>query len=233
MAILEPTQQTPQTTQTTPTMKRIVSNNDVVLPSKKKVKRDELNPSQFVQQIFQDNGWMCEDVISSTHNKFIEPTEEMVAAYTIEVSGAARSNNLEKLQELHASGALMNCCNKFGGTLLNIACRRSHTRIVRFLLEEANVPVLMCDDSGRVALHDALWTTQANFEIVEMLLQRSPELALMPDKRGHTPFDYARSHCWGEWIEFLSERRSLFPGKNADEITRTQTKSPKRKAEGS
>jgi ankyrin repeat protein len=215
------TQLPPQTTQTTPPMKRIVSNDDVVHPPKKKVKHDvssTMNPSQFVQQMFQDNGWLCEDIISSTQDKFIEPTTEMLASYTMEVSRAVRENDLEQLKELHASGALMNCCNKFGDTLLNIACRRSHTRIVRFLLEEANVSVFMRDDYGRVALHDALWTSRANFEIVEMLLQRSPELALLPDKRGHTPFDFARSHLWGQWIEFLSERRSLFPGKNADEI---------------
>lgn len=216
-------QQSPKTSQattaSTTNMKRIVSNDDVILPAKKRVKRDvsastPINPSQLVQQMFQDNGWDCKDVVASAQDNFIDPTKDMISCYTMEVSMAVRDNNLEKLQELKASGALMNCCNKFGDTLLNIACRRSHTRIVKFLLEEANVSLTVRDDCGRVSLHDALWTSQPNFVIVDMLLRRAPEMALLPDKRGHTPFDYARSNNWSQWIQFLSERNSYFPENN-------------------
>eukprot|EP00980_Cylindrotheca_fusiformis_P017967 scaffold5707_cov112-Cylindrotheca_fusiformis.AAC.6 len=214
-------QEPPQTSNTTITssMKRIISDEDVLLPIKKRVKREVLSPptpsrqspSELVHQLFTDNGWSCDDVISKVEKQLKAPTKEMISSYTMEVSKAVRDNDLERLRKLRDSGAMMNCCNKFGDTLLNIACRRSHTRIVKFLIEEANVPLYCRDDQGRVALHDALWTSQANLEIVEMLLKRAPELALLPDKRGHTPFDYARQNNWGQWIRFLSEQNALFP----------------------
>ena len=87
----------------------------------------------------------------------------MIDAYTMEVSMAARKNDIKTLRELHA-------CNKFGDSLLNIACRRSNTKIVKFLLEEAKVSVFLRDDTGRTPLHDACWTATPNFEIVDLLL---------------------------------------------------------------
>lgn len=199
----------------TSTMKRVVSNDDVMLPPKKKMKlRIEANmsmkPSQLVQQIFEDNGVSQELATAIAAAKFITPTKEMIEAYTMEVSKAARENDLDKLRGFHAAGVRLDCCNKFGDSLVNIACRRSHTRIVKFLLEEADVPIHFVDDLQRTPLHDACWTSEPNMEIVETLLKIAPEHALVKDKRGHTPFDYARSNHWGVWTKFLSERRSLF-----------------------
>ncbi|CAJ1954871.1 unnamed protein product [Cylindrotheca closterium] len=200
-------------TRTISTLKRIVSNNDVVLPAAKKAKRSlapESRPSQLVREMFQDCGACKEQIVAQAQHKFITPTTEMIAAYTMDASKAVRDNNIEKLRELHASGAPLNCCNKFGDSLLNIACRRSHTQIVKFLLEEVKVEVYMKDDTGRIALHDACWTSSPNFEIVELLLKAAPDLALMPDHRGHTPFEYTRSGDWAKWCDFLAQRKSLF-----------------------
>lgn len=160
--------------------------------------------------MYQACGASTKDVVAQAQHKFIEPTNEMIAAYTFEASKAVRENNLEALRELHASGALLTCCNKFGDSLLNIACRRSHTQIVKFLLEEVKVTVYMKDDTGRIALHDACWTSSPNFEVVGLLLQTAPDLALIPDHRGHTPFDYTRSQDWGKWCDFLASKKSLF-----------------------
>mmetsp|Transcript_21218 Transcript_21218/g.52214 ORF Transcript_21218/g.52214 Transcript_21218/m.52214 type:complete len:212 (+) Transcript_21218:154-789(+) len=195
------------------TLKRMVSNDDVAHPPAKKAKRNHQSsskPAQQVHQMYQDSGACTKQIVAQAQHKFIEPTKEMIAAYTMDASKAVRDNNIEKLQELHESGAPLNCCNKFGDSLLNIACRRSHTQIVRYLLEEVKVTVYMKDDTGRIALHDACWTSTPNFEIVELLLKTAPDLALMSDHRGHTPFDYTRSQDWGKWCNFLEQHKSLF-----------------------
>jgi ankyrin repeat protein len=203
-------------TQITSSLKHIVSCDDFSQPPKKKLKRKadaKLRPSQLVKQIFEENGYSRDELVIAAKAKFIEPTPAMISAYTMDASKAVRENDLDKLKELHAAGVMLTCCNKFGDSLVSIACRRSHTKAVKFLVEKANVPVHFVDDFQRTPLHDACWTSEPNFEVVELLLKIAPEHAVVPDKRGHTPFDYARSNHWGQWTKFLSERRSLFQGK--------------------
>lgn len=218
-AILPKTKMQTQTTQMASSLKRIVSNDDVIHPQTKKLKtRDNskyMKPSQLVEQIFRDeNGIPREQTVAAAKAKFISPTKEQIEGYTLELSKAARENDLDKLRELHAAGVALDCCNKFGDSLVNIACRRSHTRIVKFLLEEAKVPVHFADDFGRTPLHDACWTAEPNTEMVEILLKIAPEHALIPDKRGHTPFDYARSTHWNVWLRFLLENRNLLQARS-------------------
>ena len=170
-----------------------------------------INPKGFVETAFQANGVKNVEAIPGiARNRYLSPKPELVNAYTMETSTAVRTNDVQKLKELHASGALLDCCNRFGDSLLHIACRRGNTETVKFLVNEVNVSVRFVDDLQRTPLHDACWTSEPNFEIVETLLRAAPEHALCPDKRGHTPFDYARKGHWEQWIEFLNERRCFF-----------------------
>jgi ankyrin repeat protein len=183
-------------------------------PLKKTKIEDVRPPSFFVQSIFKEHGFSQDDITARAMQKFLKPTPEVTKYYTMEVTKAVRGNDIDKLRELHASGAVLDCCNKFGDSLVHIACRRGHTEIVRFLVEEVKVSVHFLDDLERNALHDACWTSEPNFEIVETLLRASPELSLCVDKRGHAPFDYVRQAHWNEWNRFLFERQTLlFPTK--------------------
>ena len=172
---------------------------------------NSLNPKDFVETAFQANGIKNVEAIPDiARNRYLSPKPELVNAYTMETSTAVRTNDVQKLKELHTSGALLDCCNRFGDSLLHIACRRGNTETVKFLVNVANVSVRFVDDLQRTPLHDACWTSEPNFEIVETLLRAAPEHVLCPDKRGHTPFDYARKEHWEQWIKFLDERRDFF-----------------------
>ena len=94
-------------------------------------------------------------------------------------------------------------------SLLHIACRRGHADAVAFLVEEARVPVHRADDCGKTPLHDACWTPEPNFVVVEAILRASPALAVCQDCRGFVPFDYSRKNHSDQWIAFLAERRSI------------------------
>jgi hypothetical protein len=187
--------------------------NTSSLPPKKKMKleadADSPRPSEFLVQAFKENGFSPEDVISCATSKIVKPTPESVQSYTMEVTKAARQNNLDKLRELHEAGAVMDCCNRFGDSLVHIACRRGHTEIVKFLVEEVKASVHFVGDMKRTPLHDACWTSEPNFEIVKILLRAAPEHALCPDERGDTPFEYARPTHQEQWMEFLAEQRSI------------------------
>jgi hypothetical protein len=139
---------------------------------------------------------------------FVRPDESALSSYDSTVVNAIRSANLETLTDLQKQGKSFNACNQFGESLLHMACRRGNPDIVRFLVDEAKVKVDVRDDYGRTCLHDATWTTNPNFDVMDILLKAiNPELLLAEDVRGHTPFDYARKEHWGAWINFLADRQ--------------------------
>lgn len=136
-------------------------------------------------------------------------TEEQMSRYSMAVVNLARANNVEGLQAYckeHSKESL-DCFNRFGEGLLNMACRRGFCRMVHLLLEEIQLQVRIRDDYGRTPVHDACWNPEPQLEICQWLLQHDPSLFLVADKRGYTPFQYARQSDWKVWREFLYENR--------------------------
>ena len=146
----------------------------------------------------------------SMKNFFIEHTEEQIKAYDMQVIQAIRSQDIEQLRQMHKSGRQLQCANKFGESLIHMACRRGFVDVVRFLVDEAGVSVRVRDDYGRTVLHDACWTSEPNEELVEYLVRQCPKLLLMSDKRGNAPFEYARRENWGQWVKFLVQKEESF-----------------------
>jgi hypothetical protein len=139
---------------------------------------------------------------------FISPiTEEDMANYDVDIVTATRDEELETLRSMYEQGRTLSCCNRYGESLLHMACRRGFTDIVKFLVQEANVQIRVTDDCGRTPMHDALWNRDCQFGIVDLLLNLDPSLFLLCDKHGHTPFMYARREHWDVWKQFLWDRR--------------------------
>ncbi|GFH48656.1 hypothetical protein CTEN210_05132 [Chaetoceros tenuissimus] len=161
----------------------------------------ELAPHDYLLQI-------CDGQVKpslSIKNFFHTYTEHELESYSLEVTQAVRSENVEQLRELHKKGISLQCSNAFGESLLHMACRRGLIDIVRFLLDEADVDLRCKDDLGRTPLHDAFWTPTPNFELVELLISISPELLFFSDRRGHTPLQYTRREHWSGWRSFLKK----------------------------
>lgn len=185
-------------------------------PNKSKSARQSLSayglsPSTLVAQIFKENGFDMHDTTTpfGLSIPFEKPTERRIAAYQTDTVKIARSDDVEQLRLLFQSGVDLDCCNRFGESLVSMACRRGSVKLVRFLVEEANVSLLVRDDFGRTVLHDAFWTTEPRFELMEFLLSEVPDLLCVRDVRGHFPLDYIRSEHWTKWTNFLQERRHL------------------------
>lgn len=139
-------------------------------------------------------------------------SDAQVAAYNTQIVSACRNNEVETLKSLWKEGHSLECCNRFGESLLHMACRRGFVEVVQFLLEEVGLAVRIRDDCGRTPFHDACWHAQPQQRICEMLLERDPELLLIADKRGHTPFQYAREHDWQLWRQMLFDHRNQLHG---------------------
>lgn len=147
------------------------------------------------------------DGLSLPSPDFFPPiTEDHLAAYDTDVVAAVRENHMDQIRSLHDSGRALSCCNRFGESLIHMACRRGYADAVTYLLEEAHVSVRIRDDCGRTPLHDACWHRTTQYNIVDTIIRVDPALLCISDKRGHTPFAYARREHWPLWRQFLFDR---------------------------
>jgi len=141
---------------------------------------------------------------SSAADFFVKLTEHDFSSYQDDVLTALRQRDIEKLKDIKEEGRSLQCCNRFGESLIHMACRRGFEDIVSYLLE-AGVSLRVKDDVGRTPMHDAFWTAEPNFEMVKMMIFKEPQLLFISDNRGHTPLDYARRNDWLQWNGFLND----------------------------
>jgi len=134
---------------------------------------------------------------------FQAPTEAEIQAYDHDVLNAVRSGDLDTLRQYHANGRPLKCSNKFGESLLHLACRKGMLDVTKFLVQEANVPLQVCDDYGKSPLTDVCWTNGTNFELIDFVLSQCPDLLYIEDKRGNTPLAYVRRDQHGAWKDYL------------------------------
>jgi hypothetical protein len=183
------------------------------LPARMSEHDSDRNPQQHLMGIIDSHGVGVE-IKDALHIQdfFSEYSEDELNGYNSEVLNAIRNQDIAKLKELHESGRPLNCSNTFGESLIHMACRRGFFDVVSFLVHEAKVPVQVRDDYGRTILHDAAWTCEPDFQLVELILTECPDLLYMRDRRGDTPLAYARKSHWPAWNKFLSENVHLiFP----------------------
>ena len=138
---------------------------------------------------------------------FHKYTQTEVEAYGMGVTSAVRSRDLNKLKALHEKGQLLQCSNRFGESILHMACRQGNFEIVQYLINEGNVSVRIKDDFGRTPMHDAFWSASPNFELVEFLIEICPSLLFISDVRGHFPLQYVRKEHESSWTPFLEKRK--------------------------
>ena len=159
-----------------------------------------VSPSLYLKALFMKNCHHVQLPLRPNPSDFVTPDD----IYDMEVSRAVRTCDLERMRVLHEEGKSFDACNRFGESLIHMACRRGDVRIVKFLMEEAKVRVDVRDDFGRTVCHDAAWTANPNFDVMDVLMRVvPPEFWVTEDKRGHTPFDYARREHWGPWLKYL------------------------------
>jgi hypothetical protein len=185
----------------------ILSRNE----EKKEEEKEDLdlsNPKDLLLYYLREVGYKADTKSSSSlANFFLELNNEHIEAYSVELVKAIRDRNIPLLRQFHESGRMLQCSNRFGESLLHMACRRGYTDVVRFLIKEADVSLRIKDDFGRTPLHDACWSASPNFELMELIIEHDPDLLLIEDGRGHSPFSYARRSHWKEWNDFLTARR--------------------------
>ena len=182
---------------------------DPILPDPTKSDSD---PDQYLSELLKAQYGISPKVTPALKLEGYFPTisEAQMAAYSMDVVSATRENNTEKIRALvqERGPECLDCYNRFGEGLLNMACRRGFQEMVQFLLSpEVQLSVRVRDDYGRTPLHDACWHPEPQLDICSWILEIDPSLFLIADKRGFTPFQYARKSDWPIWRQFLYDKR--------------------------
>uniref|UniRef100_A0A7S3L6S8 Uncharacterized protein n=1 Tax=Amphora coffeiformis TaxID=265554 RepID=A0A7S3L6S8_9STRA len=175
----------------------------------------DFHPHQVLLKMMSKKGFEATSRSFSELDEFFhKPSQDEIDSYGFEVLRAVRDADIDFLRQYHSDGKSLNICNRFGESLLHLACRKQKLSVVDFLLNEASVPAEVCDDQGRTILHDACWTSEPNFDVVDLILAKCPDLLLVKDKRGHTPLFYARREHWGKWLRHLGRNITKVLPKN-------------------
>lgn len=175
-----------------------------------KVRHQVSSPQSCLENILRSKGQLYQiHSFDSLPNFFHELKQEEVDAYGFDVLSAVRQSDIQTLRQYNQEGRPLKCSNRFGESLLHLACRKALVDVVDFLVNEVGIPLCVKDDMGRSPLADAFWTIEPNTELVDILIRKCPDLLLISDKRGHTPLAYARKEHWNHWNVYLNSRADI------------------------
>lgn len=186
------------------------------------VPQANLKPSEYWKSLLEDWEVPILDTVGIDHKSdsvvFLETTPDRVEAYqNIELLAAVRRRDLVILKKIaaekHASGGTMNACNRFGESILHLACRKGSLDVVKLLVgsevDGCDCSLLVRDDYGRTVLHDACWTVNPPWELIKLILKKAPVLWRVSDVRGHLALQYVPKTAWPQWAAFLSKNKDL------------------------
>jgi ankyrin repeat protein len=177
-------------------------------PKKGKVPPEPI-PVSFLKKLFSKSPGGMSALQRRAKCVFSKPSPEAIESYSVRAVRAIRERNVPMLRSMMEEGVSMDACNRFGESLIHMACRRGDVSVVLFLIMEGRVNVNVRDDYGRTPMHDACWTPQPNFDVMHVLLEHVPvELLICEDVRGHSPFHYSRLEHGEAWLNFLRERET-------------------------
>lgn len=138
-----------------------------------------------------------------------KPTPDQIAAYDMDLVRSVRSGQLERIVEIHSAGKNLDACNRFGESILHMACRRGNREILQFLLD-CGLVVERSDDFGRTPFHDACWTPSPSLEVATMLLENNRYLVNIQDSRKSLPLNYVHEEHFGIWCDFLNRQKDVW-----------------------
>jgi hypothetical protein len=177
-------------------------------------KEEQQTPQDLLKKILRENDISPKFSLAlDLDDFFLKMTSKNVQAYDMPKATAIRQGDIAALRAMHQKGEMLQCCNRFGESIVHTACRRGSAVCIQFLTQEAGVSLRVRDDFGRTALHDSCWTNIPNFELIEIIMKNCPDLLFIADKRGVYPLQYIRKDFHEEWCKFLEENQELLTPK--------------------
>ena len=168
-----------------------------------------ISPDKFLLRILDSRGY-CTDMISSMESQYRrKPTLKEMEDYDNDILTAIRLSDLNKLKLMKEDGRTLTACNRYGESIVHMACRRSDFNIVEYVLDNIEEQCLI-DDYGRTPLHDACWRSEPRFDIVTLLLDKNINLLRFQDVRGSNPLNYVREEHWLQWCAYFFHQKEKY-----------------------
>ncbi|CAB9501128.1 ANK [Seminavis robusta] len=172
------------------------------------VEASHQTPAECLREVLHG---VCDSALKSEtwEKKFTAITPDRLAGYTEKATHAIRSDQLSAVKQLHGQGISFDTCNQHGESMIHFACRSGQLEIIKFLVDDAKVPLRVRDDAGRTPLHDLCWTNKPDFGLMKYILSQAPELLFIKDKRGFTAFQYIPQGICEQWCQFLRDEQAF------------------------
>lgn len=167
-------------------------------------------PDEFLKRILSLRGYSSEMIAALSSQLRVQPTLEQINDYDSELVTAVRQSDLAKVKTLNEQyGRNLRACNRFGESIVHMACRRSEIDVVKYIMDNTEDPWVI-DDFGRTPLHDACWRPEPRFDIVTLILDKNLDLLRFVDIRGSNPLNYVRKEHWLEWCAYLFHMKDKY-----------------------
>mmetsp|Transcript_23829 Transcript_23829/g.36756 ORF Transcript_23829/g.36756 Transcript_23829/m.36756 type:complete len:395 (+) Transcript_23829:61-1245(+) len=168
-----------------------------------------LSPQDYLDKLLQERGYSTEKFCSLNGGYYCRPSPLQTASHGTVTVKAVRSSNKSLMRDMLRCGLSANPCNNFGESIVHMICRRGDHKLLQVLLDHG-ATLQVADDFGRTPLHDACWTAEPYFELVETVLKHDRRLINITDCRGSLPLAYVNKKHWKYWIEFLRKKKDEF-----------------------
>jgi len=116
---------------------------------------------------------------------------------------AVRNGDLSTLQA--ASQKEISTITLTGESLVHIAARKRYS-VLQYLVQDRHLSLQVHCQQGRNPLHDACWTDEPDWKVVDLLLDTCPSLLFRACQRGQTPLEYVPTSQWAAWNEYLQRK---------------------------
>uniref|UniRef100_A0A7S2A163 Uncharacterized protein n=1 Tax=Ditylum brightwellii TaxID=49249 RepID=A0A7S2A163_9STRA len=188
---------------------RKVIGGKIPAPLKKLSTTGNISPQKFLDDLLRSRGYSTKQFCSLEGGYYCKPTPLQKASYGTKIVQAVRSSDDSLLRRFLQFGLSRNPCNAFGESLLHMVCRRGNYKLLK-LLSDFGCYIQVSDDFGRTPLHDACWTTEPDFDCVDLILNVDVRLLHIVDCRGAAPLAYVKRDNWGKWIEYFNRTKDKY-----------------------
>ncbi|CAN0296087.1 unnamed protein product, partial [Hapterophycus canaliculatus] len=169
------------------------------------------HPEDYLHDILRERGYTTEMVAMKETIFHRPPDADQVAAYDKAILRAVVDEDEAALERMRAAGRRMDACNRFGDSVLHMACRRGRATALRFLIRATGPSgVVLSDDFGRTVMHDACWTAAPRFDVASAVLDSDTRLLRTLDSRGSSPLQYVPQDQWPLWCAFFESRKEVY-----------------------
>ena len=179
------------------------------MQSAKTNQQSPLSPQDYLDKLLKERGYSTEKFCSLNGGYYCRPSTLQTASHGTVTVKAVRSSNKVLMREMLKCGLSANPCNSFGESIVHMICRRGDHELLQILLDH-DATLQVADDFGRTPLHDACWTAEPFFELVEIVLKHDRRMINITDCRGSLPLAYVNKKHWKQWIEFLRRKKDVF-----------------------